>query len=628
MALIPEETVEQVLAATDIVDLISSYFPVKRAGSAFKALCPFHHEKTPSFMINPARQSFHCFGCGEGGSAIGFVMKYENLPFPDAVRKLATRAGIVVTEEVDPAAEQTRRQRGRLLDLHREAAAFFHQQLLANPAAKHAREYLKSRGYDRTMAERWSVGWMPEAPATFLDWARQHSYPGRDLVASGLAALRDENNPRGGLFVRFRDRLMFPIRNDYGDVIAFSGRQLRADPNTGKYINSPETILFNKSRVLFALERARRPILAAGHALLCEGQLDVISCHEHGVEQAVAPLGTAFTRHHARLLRRHTSEIILCFDADRAGHTAAERAFRELAPEGLAVRVARMPAGEDPDSFLRQHGPDAFRALLAAARGFFEFKVDRLREDGNLTTATARANASRECASLLAAVPDRLTRDALLNSVSTLLQTGAADLRNLVDSELRAPKRPEIQDPVTAAQLPAVAPADLDRTVAYLCNLALLSPEAREWLAEQIETLQEADPYVEGLSLLGSLLARDFEPGKPSAVHAVLASLPERERLALEADPTFFDDLPPDPLSAAHEALGKLSAKALLRRDDRIKAALKEPGLAPERLRELFAEATEIRQLLAGIDQRFVFDDQPLSDRGGRRRPTTNHQQS
>ncbi len=320
MSQISKESIEKILAAINIVDLIGSYIPLKKAGIAYKACCPFHHEKTPSFTVNPNRQSFKCFGCGKGGDALTFVREYENLPFSDAVRRLATRAGIVVEEEIpDPEADRARKIRGRLLDLHREAAAFFHERLLKDPDARHARDYLKSRGFGREMAERWTVGWMPDNPQRFLEWAKSKNFTGRELVDSGITSLRDEQRPQAGLFVRFRDRLMFSIRNELGDVIAFSGRQLREDPNSGKYINSPETALFKKSNVLFALDRAKKPILKEKCAVLCEGQIDVIVCHEHGVEHALAPLGTAFTPQHARLLRRYTQSVLLCYDADKAG---------------------------------------------------------------------------------------------------------------------------------------------------------------------------------------------------------------------------------------------------------------------------------------------------------------------
>ncbi len=256
MGRIPEETIEQVLSATDIVDVISGYLPLSRAGSNFKALCPFHNETTPSFMVNPSRQSYHCFGCGAGGSAIGFVMAYENLPFPDAIKKLASRAGVPIQEEAyDPEADKRRRNKSRLLELHNGAARFMHELLMTSPDAQHARDYLKSRSYGRGMAERWLVGWAPEYPNQFLDWARSNKFTGRELCDSGLAAPKDA----GGLYLRFRDRLMFPIYNDYGDIIAFSGRQLKEDPRSGKYINSPETNLFKKSKVfLHSIKRVAR----------------------------------------------------------------------------------------------------------------------------------------------------------------------------------------------------------------------------------------------------------------------------------------------------------------------------------------------------------------------------------
>ncbi|MGL4399050.1 MAG: DNA primase, partial [Luteolibacter sp.] len=277
MAQIPKDSVEKVLEATDIVDLIGSYIQVKKAGSQFRANCPFHHEKTPSFYITPHSQRFHCFGCGKGGDAISFVRDYENLPFTDAVRKLAQRAGVPLIEEAfDPKADESRRSRGRLLDIHREATAFFHELLMKDPAAAHAREYMKSRGFGSAMAASWSVGWMPDHPQRFLDWAKSRKFTGRELVDSGIVKLKEDDNPRSGVFVRFQDRLMFPIRNEIGDVIAFTARQLRENKNSGKYINSPETAIYKKSKVFFALDRAKKSILAEKAALLCEGQLDAI----------------------------------------------------------------------------------------------------------------------------------------------------------------------------------------------------------------------------------------------------------------------------------------------------------------------------------------------------------------
>jgi len=314
MAPITEESIEQVLSATDIVDLIQSYVPLKRTGVQFRANCPFHDEKTPSFYVNPARQSFRCFGCGRSGDAISFVSDYENLPIMEAVR------------------------------------------------------------------------------------------------------------------------------NEFGDVIAFSGRQLHEDYYSGRYVNSPETSIFRKSEVLFGLDRAKKPILRDRAALLCGGQFDVISCHESGVDHAIAPLGTAFTREHAKLLRRYTNHVLVCFDADPAGCAATRRVFRDLVPEGLSVRVVRMPAGDDPDSYLKSHGIEAFRTLLAEASEFFDFELENARSQGQLDTSAGRAAVLTDCAEMLAMIGDWAALEVQINGVATFLQISSTVLRE-EDEKLKSKPR-------------------------------------------------------------------------------------------------------------------------------------------------------------------------------------------
>jgi DNA primase len=609
---ISKDSIEKVLAATDIVDLIGTYVPLKRAGTQFKANCPFHHEKTPSFSVSPARQTFKCFGCGKGGNALGFVMEYENQPFVEAVRKLAARANIPLEAEVfDPQADQARKLRGRLLDLHREAAGYFHQCLLQDPAAAHARDYLKGRGFGRDMAANWTVGWMPDQPKGFLDWARAKNFSGRELVASGLAALRNADDARSGLYVRFRDRLMFPIRNEMGDVIGFSGRQLRADPNSGKYINSPETLIFKKSNVLFALDRAKKPILREKTALLCEGQIDVIACHEGGIDQALAPLGTAFTQQHARLLRRYTSSVLLCYDADKAGIAASERAFRELAAEGLSVRVVEMPAGDDPDTFIKAHGAEAFKGLLGKAREFFDFKLGSAKVNGAFESAAERRTLAGECVALLAAMSDAVARDHQINVVATHLQTSVAALRGAIAKALQKPLRESAaarhNEPEKA---PAAEPTPVHRIVGFLCHLALTSAPAQHFLAEQFETLHEANRWLEGIPLLERVLSAAPDPASHAAVNAFIGGLPEADRLTLGGDSVVLEGVSSDGLQAAENALAMLSATVLQRRDARVKADLKQPGLSPEQLVGLLEEVKEISALLRGIGQRSEFDDE------------------
>ena len=279
MATIPTQTIEQIAAANDIVEVIGSYFPLKRAGANFKALCPFHQEKTPSFTVSPQRQTFHCFGCGVGGSVFRFVMDYEHLDFPAAVRKLAARVGIPVVEERGTGAGEDRQHEARriALQLHAEAAEWFHENLLKKDFAEPAREYLKQRGIDRPVAKNWQLGYAPDEWDALLNWASQRGYQRRQLLQSGLVKLRDENRPESDVYDRFRGRIMFPVCNDVGEVIAFSGRVLQKDAEAAKYINSPETPLFRKGNVLFGLHKSKRALIEANCAIVCEGQLDLIT---------------------------------------------------------------------------------------------------------------------------------------------------------------------------------------------------------------------------------------------------------------------------------------------------------------------------------------------------------------
>lgn len=603
MGLIARETIEQVLASTDIVDLIGSYIPLKRAGTGFKANCPFHHEKTPSFNVSPQKQFYHCFGCGKSGNAIGFMMEHEGLLFMDALKRLATKAGVHLEEAPDdPQARAARKSRGRLLDLHREASAFFHEHLKTNPECQHARDYLKGRGFGREMAEKWEIGWMPENANVFLDWARAKNYTGKELVDCGFAGLKDAQRPASGIFVRFRDRLMFPIHNEVGDVIAFSGRQLRDDPRTGKYINSPETDIFKKSNVLFALDKAKKGILKEQAVILCEGQIDAIACHEGGVENAIAPLGTAFTAQHARILKRYAKTAVLCFDADGAGMKASERAFRELAPEGLSVRVVELPAGDDPDTYLRAHGVEGFRKKVGEARDFFDFKIEAARAKGMLDSAEGRAQLARECTDLLATMADHAARDQQINVVSTMLGLTSSTLREGIGKSIKRAaaqaSRPSYRRDEEEGAVAEVREYPLDRTVGYLCQLALVSAPAQHFLAEQFETIHEARQWMEGIALLEKILAAGPDPGSSAAVNAFVSGLRAGEQRALSAMMGANEAAVSDGLQAAEQALGMLSAVVLQRRDGAVKSALKEPGISPERMRELLEEAKEIAGLL------------------------------
>ncbi|WP_053332377.1 DNA primase [Verrucomicrobium spinosum] len=434
MARIPEETLQQVLAATDIVDLVGRYVKLRRVGTNWRGLCPFHGEKTPSFYVNPARGSYHCFGCGVGGTAIRFVMEHDGLQFMDAVKRLADSAGIRIQEEVwDANAERTAKIRNGLVKLHRDISAWFHLLLMKGQVAEEARAYLKSRGINAATAKSWEMGYAPASTPMLMKWAEEHKYTENLLVAGGILARGDEDSGRGGqIYARFRHRLMFPIRNDYGEVIAFSGRLLDSNAKAAKYLNSPETMLFNKSKVLFGLDKSKRAIIKANRAVVCEGQIDMIMAFESGFENVVAPLGTAFTEFHARMLKRHAEEVVLCFDSDNAGYKAAERAFHILAPTGLVVKVAPLPQGEDPDSLIRKEGPQAFQAKLDDARDFFDHMIDYASSTRNMAETREKTRFAGDMATMIQLLDNNIARDAAIQKVCVRLNILESDFRKQV----------------------------------------------------------------------------------------------------------------------------------------------------------------------------------------------------
>jgi len=375
MAGISPATLERIRAASDIVDIIGAYLPLKKAGANFTALCPFHKEKTPSFSVNAHKQIFHCFGCHKGGDVFTFVKEYENIGFVDAVRRLAERAKIPLEFDNNPAEQQSRHLKDQLLQIHDQIAQRWQNTLANEAAGQLARDYLKKRGVSDEAIKLFRLGAAPEVWDDTVNWARSKSYD-LGLVEKAGLILRKEGTDR--FYDRFRGRLMFPICDEQGRVIGFSGRVLSGDEKTAKYVNSPETPIFTKSKVFFGLDKSKRAILDAGFAIVCEGQLDLIACFMTGVQNIVAPQGTAFTDQHARIIKRYVDEVVLCFDSDEAGQNAAVRSLDHLLASGLAVRVAIVPAPHDPDSFIKANGGEAFRKLVEGAEGFFDYYLNRL----------------------------------------------------------------------------------------------------------------------------------------------------------------------------------------------------------------------------------------------------------
>ena len=399
---------EQIRAASDIVDVIGGYIPLKRAGANFTALCPFHKEKTPSFNVNPQKQIFHCFGCHKGGDVFTFVKEYENIGFVDALRRLAERAKIEIEFDQSPGAQESRHLKDTLLQIHEQIAQRW-QTCLANEAAgQAARDYLASRGVTAEAIKLFRIGAAPDLWDDTVNWATSKSH---DLVTVEKAGLIIKREGAEGFYDRFRGRLMFPICDEQGRVIGFSGRVLDPEAKAAKYVNSPETPIFTKSKVFFGLDKSKRAILDANFAIVCEGQLDMIACFMGGVQNIVAPQGTAFTEQHARILKRYVDEVVLCFDSDAAGQNAAVRSHDSLLASGLAVRVAVVPSPHDPDSFIKANGGEAFRKLIEGADGFFDYLLNRLCEQNDIATDKGRLTVLRSMAEAVQKTGNRVLLD-------------------------------------------------------------------------------------------------------------------------------------------------------------------------------------------------------------------------
>ncbi len=388
-------TLQQVRAANDIVDVVGSYMPLKRAGANFVALCPFHREKTPSFSVNPHLQIFKCFGCHKGGDVFTFVREYESVDFPEAVRRLAERARIPLEYEKGQAEQQSRHLKEKLLQIHEQITQRWQSALANEASGQIARDYLARRGVSAEAVKLFRLGYAPEVWDDTVNWAKSKGHELGLVETAGLILKKDGGN---SYYDRFRGRLMFPICDEQGRVIGFSGRILSGDDKTAKYVNSPETPIFTKSKVFFGLDKSRRALLEAERAIVCEGQLDLIACYMAGVQNVVAPQGTAFTVDHARILKRYVAEAVLCFDSDEAGQNAAVRALDHLLASGLAVRVAVMPAPHDPDSLIKASGGDAFRKLVEKAEGFFDYYLNRLCAANTVTTDKGRLAVLRDMA--------------------------------------------------------------------------------------------------------------------------------------------------------------------------------------------------------------------------------------
>jgi len=489
-------TREQIRAASDIVDIIGSYVPLKKNGANFTALCPFHKEKTPSFNVNPQKQIFHCFGCHKGGDVFTFVKEYENIGFMDAVRRLAERAKIPLEFENTPGAQESRHLKDQLLDIHDQLATRW-QNCLANEAAGQlARDYLDKRGVSAEAIKLFRIGAAPESWDDTVNWAKSKNFDLATVEKAGLIIRKEETDR---YYDRFRGRLMFPICDEQGRVIGFSGRVLSGDEKTAKYVNSPETPIFTKSKIFFGLDKSKRAILDAGFAIICEGQLDLIACFMNGVQNIVAPQGTAFTEQHARMLKRYANEVVLCFDSDNAGQNATVRALDHLLASGLAVRVAVVPSPHDPDSFIKANGGAAFNELIKKAEGFFDYYLNRLCATNDIKTDKGRMLVVRSMLLELRKTNNRILIDKHAQKLTFKLDLSLNSVREeyvkiLKENSKSLAKSEEIftsDENVIEAEIPQPKPFELQ-----LLRLLLSHEELVPWAALHLDVDWILHPHI------------------------------------------------------------------------------------------------------------------------------------
>jgi DNA primase len=611
MASYSQAVLDDIRTAVDVVDLVSRYVNLRKAGASWKGLCPFHAEKTPSFTVNPRKGVFHCFGCGVGGDAFGFLMRQDKLSFPEAVRALAKQAGIALPEDRGGTpADGGREELFRVMEL----AARFYSEHLWKPEGERARLYLASRGIDTEVAKRFGLGVAPEGWDTLLNFMRGEKVSEEALVATGLAVQREN---RSGVYDRFRGRLLFTIRDLQGRVVAFGGRAFGDE--SPKYLNSPETPLYTKGNLLYGADLARPAIQTKSRALLVEGYVDCLMAHQHGFGETVAALGTAFTPAQLSLLKRYCDDAVLFFDADAAGRKAAERAEELLEPTGsgiawavnrsgafegggaLRLRVALLPAGDDPDTFLRAQGAAAFEARITAARSLLAYALDRaLADPEGATGARARVNAFARAALLLAKVGDSQEAAMLSREAASKLGVDPTQLWIEAQRLQTALRKPPATAP--ARSIPPVSgPPSVERD---LVLLLLHSLEARQAL---LPMLAETEDLAHGglRTIVATLKRRADAPAE-----SLMTDVPTDDARSTLAALLVEEFLPVDLRVSIEQFQKRLERSQRLRRAREVSQSIAEvqaktgaAAPATEELRALHQESAAVYGITGGVAQ-------------------------
>lgn len=582
--LVSPDLLEQIRAASDIVDVISGYIPLKRAGANFSALCPFHREKTPSFTVTPHKQIFYCFGCHKGGDVFRFVQTYENLTFPEALKRLAERAKIPLTFQGD-AIDQGAALKEKLFEIQEQAAQRWHGILLKEPAAEPARQYLSQRKVGGEAIKLFRLGYAPDSWDDTVSWLARKGYDPGVALKSGLVAARDGES---GYYDRFRGRVIFPISNEQGRVIGFSGRLLAADAKAAKYINSPETPIFNKGRVFFGLDKSKRALIESQSAVVLEGQVDLITAYLAGIKNVVAPQGTAFTDDHARILKRYVEEVVLCFDSDAAGQNASVRALDALLAAGLPVRVATIPAPHDPDSYIKQLGGEAFRSLLAEAVPFFDFYLNNLCSAHDPRSSRGKSLIVAEMAEKLGRANNAVWLDQYAQKTAMRLEVAPEAVRAEFKKLVRGGGASAREETEEAA---APAPVRPSPTEFWLLKLLLLHDDLIQIAVEFLQL-----DWVEH-ELVRNLLRRRLEAERGhswAGLAAFIGELEPEQGATLAAEAASENRTIPNPSQQIHDCLRKLRDRFLEKEMIRVVQRASDPAIAPGERRRLLERQKEL----------------------------------
>lgn len=512
----PPQFLDELAARNPIEEVVGQYVNLKRSGSNLFGLCPFHGEKTPSFSVSPDKGIFYCFGCHKGGSVINFEMEIEGLSYPDAVRALAQRAGMEVPDDEEYRGLYQKQE--RLWALNKEAAHFFVNELYS-PSGREGLAYAQKRGMPKGTLTRFGIGFAPNARWSLVDAMKKKGYTEEELLAAGLASQKDK-----GIYDRFRNRLMFPIIDVRGNVIGFGGRVM--DDSTPKYLNSPETMIFNKRKNLFALNIAKKT--KHDYMILVEGYMDAIALHQYGFDCAVASLGTSLTEEHARLLSRYTQQVVLIYDGDEAGQNATKRAIPMLERAGLQVKVLQMRDAKDPDEYLKKFGADKFRILLEDSSNRVEYQLRAIQKKYDLKIDDDRVKFLTEAADFISTLPNAVQREVYGNRVAEIAGISSDAMKLETERSVKRRLNQEKRKQERADLAPAIARQPKSRTIRYDNLKSAMAEEAVIALclrdAGLMEKAQALAPEVFSSPLLGKVfgqLVSQYRMGKEPSLTAL-----------------------------------------------------------------------------------------------------------